>query len=184
MQRTVLTRLARPTRLPMPVVRAGLPARRMASTEAHAASSAEASEVYPQEGFNAPFWRTLSIAAVGVFLYLRLAESSDKVPTPSELVDKVEEKVTVPPYLTRYISHNLAPDADKYKERNDKHLELAKQAADDKLLFQEAERPRMRRLRYLGTFNQQSPNNVQVGTQADLSDLTIKSEKDDFAAEA
>lgn len=34
------------------------------------------------------------------------------------------------------------------------------------------------------TFNQQSPNNVQVGTQADLSDLTIKSEKDDFAAEA
>jgi hypothetical protein len=34
------------------------------------------------------------------------------------------------------------------------------------------------------TFNQQSPNNVQVGTQADLSDLTIKSEKEDFAAEA
>lgn len=101
-------------------------------------------------GFNAPFWRTLSLAAVGVFLYVRLADSSDKVPTPSELVDKVEEKVSVPPYLTRYISHNLAPDGDKYKERNEKHLELAKQAADDKLLFQEAERPRMRRLRYLG----------------------------------
>lgn len=107
--------------------------------------------VLSASGFNAPFWRTLSIAAVGVFLYLRLAESSDKVPTPSELVDKVEEAVpAVPPYLTRYISHNLAPDADKFKERNDKHLELAKQAADDKLLFQEAERPRMRRLRYLG----------------------------------
>lgn len=101
-------------------------------------------------GFNAPFWRTLSLAAVGVFLYVRLADSSDKVPTPSELVDKVDEKVSVPPYLTRYISHNLAPDGDKYKERNEKHLELAKQAADDKLLFQEAERPRMRRLRYLG----------------------------------
>lgn len=109
----------------------------------------------PEPGFNAPFWRTLSIVAVGAFIYSRLAEKSDAVPTPRELVDKVEHQLEhleekVPPYLTRYIQHNLAPDADKYKERNDKHLELAKQAADDKLLFQEAERPRIRRLRYLG----------------------------------
>jgi len=52
--------------------------------------------------------------------------------------------------VTRYIEHNLSPDADKFKARNDRHLELAKQAADDKLLFQEAERPRVRRMRYLG----------------------------------
>ncbi|GAA6023419.1 hypothetical protein JCM8202_001432 [Rhodotorula sphaerocarpa] len=132
--------------------------------------------------FNAPFWRTLSLAAIGAFLYSRLADRSDAVPSASDLAHKVEDQV--PPYLTRYISHNLAPGADKYKERNEKHLELAKQAADDKLLFQEAERPRIRRLRYLGAFDQQSPNNVQVGKQADLSDLKIKSEQDDFAAEA
>jgi hypothetical protein len=44
----------------------------------------------------------------------------------------------------------LAPSADKFKERNEKHLEQAKQAADDKLLFQEAEKPRVKRMRYLG----------------------------------
>lgn len=52
--------------------------------------------------------------------------------------------------MTRYIAHNLAPSADKYKARNEKHLEAAKQLADDKLLFQEAEKPRVKRMRYLG----------------------------------
>lgn len=83
-------------------------------------------------------------------------------------------------------------------------MELAKQAADDKLLFQEAEKPRIKRLRYLGyvsgsliwvekaislmicfallsTFDQASPNGIPVGSQADLSGLVIKSEKQDFA---
>lgn len=54
------------------------------------------------------------------------------------------------PYLTRYIQHNLTPAADLWKKRNEKHLELAIQAADDKLLFQEAEPAKIRRLRYLG----------------------------------
>lgn len=30
------------------------------------------------------------------------------------------------------------------------------------------------------TFEQASPNSIEVGSQADLSDLVIKSEKDDF----
>jgi hypothetical protein len=42
------------------------------------------------------------------------------------------------------------PESGLWKGRNKKHLELAKAAADDKLLFQEAERPRIRRMRYLG----------------------------------
>ena len=42
------------------------------------------------------------------------------------------------------------PEAGLWKARAAKHLELAKEAADDKLLFQEAERPKVRRLRYLG----------------------------------
>lgn len=165
MQRAAFSRLARAHAVP----RASAAPRRFASTEA----AHPAAEVYPQEGestrtastlratytdprvtpraragFNAPFWRTLSLAAIGAFLYSRLADRSDSVPSASDLAHRVEDQV--PPYLTRYISHNLAPGADKYKERNEKHLELAKQAADDKLLFQEAERPRIRRLRYLG----------------------------------
>lgn len=36
-------------------------------------------------------------------------------------------------------------------------------------------------LRQHSTFEQASPNGIPVGSQADLSDLVIKSEKDDFA---
>ncbi|GAA6010321.1 hypothetical protein JCM11491_006266 [Sporobolomyces phaffii] len=132
-------------------------------------STAEStSEHYPQEGFNAPFWRNLSLAAIGIALYLRIA--------PSTSSDDDSE-----PWLTRYIAYNLAPSADKFKERNEKHLEAAKQLADDKLLFQEAEKPRVKRMRYLGSFDQASPNGIPVGSQADLSGLVIKSEKQDFA---
>lgn len=88
-------------------------------------------------GFNAPFWRKLSLAAIGIALYLRIA--------PSSTEQEGEE-----PWLTRYIAYNLAPSAEKFKERNEKHLEAAKQYADDKLLFQEAEKPRVKRMRYLG----------------------------------
>lgn len=31
------------------------------------------------------------------------------------------------------------------------------------------------------TFDQASPNNIEIGSQADLSSLVIKSEKDDFS---
>jgi hypothetical protein len=51
--------------------------------------------------------------------------------------------------ITRYLAHHM-PESGLWKGRNEKHLELAKAAADDKLLFQEAERPRIRRMRYLG----------------------------------
>ncbi|GAA5978847.1 hypothetical protein JCM5350_004843 [Sporobolomyces pararoseus] len=128
-------------------------------------------EHFPQEGFNAPFWRKLSLAAIGIALYLRIAPSSNESEQQGESTE---------PWLTRYIAYNLAPSAEKFKERNEKHLEAAKQYADDKLLFQEAEKPRVKRMRYLGTFDQASPNGIPVGSQADLSGLVIKSEKQDF----
>ncbi|GJN91142.1 hypothetical protein Rhopal_004160-T1 [Rhodotorula paludigena] len=164
--RPALRPAARPAARPAPFAR---------NASSHAADPHAAAEHYPQEGFNAPFWRHLSLGAIALFIYLRVAPSD----LPEQLEHAAEERA---PWLTRYIAHNLAPDADKFRERNEKHLELAKLAADDKLLFQEAERPRVRRLRYLGTFDQASPNNIPVGSQADLSDLVIKSEKDDFAA--
>lgn len=124
--------------------------------------------------------------------------------SPDDVPNKVDPSSSEVPYLTRYIKHNLTPQADLWKERNEKHLELAVEAADAKLLFQEAERPSVRRLRYLGsvelagiseraqleltrvsrlcsTFSQASPNAIMVGSQADLTDLKIKSEMDDLS---
>lgn len=52
--------------------------------------------------------------------------------------------------MTRYIAHNLVPEQGLWRSRNEKHLELAVKQADDMLLMQEAERPKVRRMRYLG----------------------------------
>ncbi|GAA5971166.1 hypothetical protein JCM11641_004169 [Rhodosporidiobolus odoratus] len=166
-----LLRTARPSALPRAAARRVTPSSssRNASSAAHPADT----EVYPQEGFNASFWWKLAVGGVAVAVYLRAA--------PVHLAPKEGVDLEQQPWLTRYIAHNLAPSADKWKGRNEKHLELAKQAADDKLLFQEAEKSRIRRLRYLGTFDQASPNAIEVGSQADLSGLKIKSERDDFA---
>lgn len=119
--------------------------------------------------------------------------------------EAVEERL---PWLSEYLSHNFGPDASQFKERNVQRLEVVKKIADDRLLTQSAARPTMIRLRYVGcvlntarpgpssprrpadlgpsparsTFDQASPNNIEVGTQADLSDLVVKSPKDDAAA--
>lgn len=50
------------------------------------------------------------------------------------------------PLITRLIARYTTP-ASTWTERNDKHLELAKDAAEARLLFQEAERPRVWRWR-------------------------------------
>lgn len=89
-------------------------------------------------GFTKPIWRN------GVLLTLALALAYRVAPSDSLSTDSAEENP-----ITAYIAHH-SPSPSLWKERADKHLQLAKIAADDKLLFQEAERPKVRRLRYLG----------------------------------
>ncbi|SCV69684.1 BQ2448_1078 [Microbotryum intermedium] len=170
--------LFRPTTLrtaltarPAPV--SALVARRFASThhDGHHVDH-NAGDVFPEEGFNAPFYSKIAFAAVAAFVLLRISPATNS--TPSEAQD---EK----PYMTRYIEHNLTPKVEVFKEYNRRHLEMALGAAQDKLLFQEAERPRVTRMRNPGMFDQASPHAIPVGSQADLSNLVIKSEKDDFA---
>jgi len=92
-------------------------------------------------GFNASFWQYGSVGVIGAFIAYRLTPDSVHPSAPSS-----EDK----PYVTRFIEKNLTPAEDLWKKRNEKHLALAKEAAEDKLLFQEAERPKVRRLRYTG----------------------------------
>lgn len=94
---------------------------------------------FSQTGFSSPVWRNGILLTLAVVLYYRIAPS-----TPLSASTETEE-----PFLTRYIAHHL-PAAGLWKARNEKHLELAKAAAEDKLLFQEAERPKVKRMRYLG----------------------------------
>lgn len=164
MSRPALSLLQRTAARPAPVRRVQqLASRRPASTHAHSAAE---TEYYPPESacaahcalrvffdradllvwpaaFNKPFWRNLSLIAIGTFLYSRYA--------PDDAVHKAEDAVEERlPWLSRYLSHNFGADGSQYKERNDEHIQLIKKQADDKLLTQSASRPVMMRIRYVG----------------------------------
>ena len=81
------------------------------------------------------------------------------------------------PFLTRYLAHNKA-NADESKANSDRLLALKKELADETLLLSDAHRPTLIRLSNPGTFEQASPHKISVGTQADLSDLKVKSNKE------
>ncbi|PWN50998.1 hypothetical protein IE53DRAFT_69029 [Violaceomyces palustris] len=148
-----------------------------ASTSSHSSDSEE----YPQEGFSAPFWRNTLLAllaGVGIYRFSDIHStshpskgSSSGLPVPSEKAEEEEEDTR--PFLTRYMDYYFTPSS-VWKERNLKHLDLARQAAEDKLLFQEAERPPVHRLRYTGSFEQASPHSIPIGGATDLSDLKVK----------
>lgn len=139
-----------------------LASRRNASSSSSSSSSshdstAHESEVYPEEGaslttislgtslniqitgFNAPFWTKIAVSGILLTLAIRLSPSDVHASSHDEQ-----------PYLTRYIQHNLTPATDLWKKRNERHLDLAVEAASDKLLFQEAQTAPIKRLRYLG----------------------------------
>ena len=92
-------------------------------------------------GFNSPIWRNAVLGSLALVLYYRLA------PTPKATPDSPEAPTN---FITNYLAHHR-PEEGLYKSRNAKHLSLAKEAADDKLLFQDAERPKVRRMRYPGS---------------------------------
>lgn len=115
-------------------------------------------------GFHGPFWRNSLLAVVLSFAVytvslshapaakaINLDESHDPTETPVEAKDKTM------PYLTRYLAYHM-PREGMWKERNDRHFELTVKAAEDQLLIQDAQRPKIRRLRYAGTFEQASPH--------------------------
>ncbi|CDS01624.1 hypothetical protein [Sporisorium scitamineum] len=122
-------------------------------------SSAAADEEYPSENFGAPIWRYTFSGAIAAFGLYRIstlhadphpsrASSSGRSAPGNESEDNLHlegEK----PWLTRYIEHWTTPSS-VWKERNARHLELVKEKAEERLLFQDAERPPVHRLRYTG----------------------------------
>ncbi|EPQ29242.1 uncharacterized protein PFL1_02997 [Pseudozyma flocculosa PF-1] len=143
------------------------------------ASSSSAEDEYPPEGFTSPIWGyTLlaGLAGAGIYRLSTLhadphpsrASSSGRSAPGNESDDELPK-----PWLTRYIEHWTTPSS-VWKERNLRHLEMAREKAEERLLLQDAERPPVHRLRFPQTFEQASPHNIAPGTQADLSGLKIK----------
>ncbi|WRT70935.1 uncharacterized protein IL334_007934 [Kwoniella shivajii] len=133
-------------------------------------------DAYTTESFFTPFWRnTLILTTLTVLIYPYLPSPSSSTTSPSldpETFSQSTKDKSLP-YITRLLTQ-ITPEAKVWTERNDKHLELTKEAAETKLLFQEAERPRVWRMRYPSAFEQASPHSIPVGSQTDLSDLKVQ----------
>ncbi|KAK4688317.1 hypothetical protein P7C73_g1791, partial [Tremellales sp. Uapishka_1] len=129
--------------------------------------------------FLSPTWRnTFILLTAAVLIYPYLPSPSTSAASPS-LSPASFSHTAAPgseaPLVTRWLA-KITPEASVWQKRNEKHLELINEAAGERLLFQEAERPRVLRLKYPSSFEQASPNSIPVGSQIDLADLKVKHE--------
>ncbi|WVR08806.1 hypothetical protein IAU60_005864 [Kwoniella sp. DSM 27419] len=169
------TAAAGKTRLAVRSFASSAPRKAGAGHEDHG-HGAEDSDAYTTESFFTPGWRNTLIlvtASILIYPYLPSPSSSTVSPSldPATFSQSAKDKDL--PWITRWLANNT-PEAKVWQERSDKHLELTKEAAETKLLFQEAERPKVLRMRYPSVFEQASPHNIAVGSQADLADLKVQ----------
>lgn len=144
--------------------------------------------------FLSPPWRnTLILITASVLIYPYLPSPQKYSASPSVSPEKFASSLSPDsdaPLVTRLLA-KYTPESKVWTERNDKHLELSAEKAEERLLFQEAERPKVHRMRYpryvssvgihspgrgltSSHFEQASPHCLPVGGSVDLSDLQVK----------
>ncbi|WOO82640.1 uncharacterized protein LOC62_04G006122 [Vanrija pseudolonga] len=163
-----------------PALRAARASARGFSTSAarrggHSGGSSHADTV---ETFFDAKWATRALlVSAAVLLWPYLPERPTSAASPSLAPAAAEKEATsAPSFITRAIASGTKEDAENWAKRNDQHLALTREQADEKILVQEAERPKVWRMRYPSSFEQASPHGIPVGSQADLSDLKVKSD--------
>ncbi|PWN27596.1 hypothetical protein BDZ90DRAFT_232024 [Jaminaea rosea] len=148
-----------------------------ARKDAAHSSGGHGSEEYAPETFATPFWRNIFLFTLGGFGLYRFsllgAETHSTRQPGGDDLEHEEGNDDKRPFLTRYIE-NYTTSSDTWKQNQERHLELSKQAAERKLFLQDAEMAPVRRMRYIQTFQQASPHLNKVGDQVDLSDLEIR----------
>ncbi|EJT51819.1 hypothetical protein A1Q2_02984 [Trichosporon asahii var. asahii CBS 8904] len=130
------------------------------------------------ENFMNATWRNAFIAIAAVALAVKYGPSPIEgvSASPSVSNDNLEKEAADKnaPWITRWYANNMKGDGKLWDERNAKHLELTMQAADTRLLYNEAELPHVYRLKNPSSFLQASPHSIGVGTQANLNGTVIK----------
>lgn len=105
---------------------------------------------FPTPGFGAPIWRWTFLgvlAAGGLYRYTSTHTTHAAAPASDDELEG--EPDDDKPFLTRYITYHVTKPS-IWKERSDRHLDAVRQRAEDRLLFQDAERPPIHRLRFPG----------------------------------
>jgi hypothetical protein len=108
-------------------------------------------------GFSAPIWRNtllFVVAFTGIYRFSTVhgeaspaRSSSSGHSAPGNESEDGTNTDDNRPFLTRYMDYYSTP-ASVWKERNERHLDLVREKAEEKLLFQDAERPPVHRFRY------------------------------------
>lgn len=102
--------------------------------------------------FATPFWRNLillTLGGIGVYRFSLLGADTHSTRSPGgDDLEHEEGDDDKRPFLTRYIENWTTP-VETWKRNNERHMELAKQAAERKLLLQDAEMAPMRRMQYV-----------------------------------
>lgn len=97
--------------------------------------------------FMTPTWRNTAIATtLAIIIYTTFPAPPRIATSPSSDPSYTTSTASALPLFSRVLAQ-ITPDAKTWTERNERHLELTRGAAEDRLLFQEAERPRIHRLR-------------------------------------
>ncbi|ORY26787.1 hypothetical protein BCR39DRAFT_540216 [Naematelia encephala] len=132
-------------------------------------------DVYTHPSFLTPAWRNTALFfAILVVAWPYIPSPPEGHCSPNYTPEKFKSWRTDPniPFLTRLIAR-WTEDAEVVKARNDKHLELEYKASQRRLLFSDAQRPKVMpvdpRL-----FDLESKFSIPVGTQLDLSDVKGK----------
>ena len=101
-----------------------------------------------QTAFLSPPWRnTLILITASILIYPYLPSPSKQSLSPSLSPETFQSASNGTPLVTRLLA-KYTPEAKVTNERNDRHLELSTEKAGERLLFQEAERPRVHRMRF------------------------------------
>ncbi|CAO1617054.1 unnamed protein product [Sympodiomycopsis kandeliae] len=143
-------------------------------------------DVYTHESFATPFWRNtalLLLVTIGAYRFSQVhadphpsrASSSGTSAPGNESEDSHHHELQGDnrPFLTRYLENwKNAPSS--YSEKAAEYLEWSRRKAEMKMLFQEAERPPVHRLRFPQRLENESPHCRTPGDSVDFSNVIVK----------
>ncbi|KAI9305342.1 hypothetical protein BJ944DRAFT_161930, partial [Cunninghamella echinulata] len=110
--------------------------------------------------FDNKVWRNTLIVAVGAIVWYRIDE---------RLTDQGDEKHPI----TRWIEYHMTQSQEKDQIAAE-FLENSNRLAEYRLLYQEAQRPPIYRMRYPEAFERRSPRALVTGNNCDISDVNIR----------
>ncbi|CEH13912.1 hypothetical protein CBOM_01801 [Ceraceosorus bombacis] len=144
------------------------------SSHGHAAADAAEEEQYPEEGFSAPFWRNGLLLVIGGVIVYRFSAAANRSPHGATGEEETSSDSNAP-LITRYLSH-YKPSLESSRRTSLEELDKKTRNAEDRLLFQEAERPPVHRLTYPGVFDHSSPHRIPLGGSVNVSNVKVKTE--------